>query len=105
MKAKEYFKALGYDQDELNKEFAKLLTEHSNDKELTGKHHQEQAENVFEMNDEDERQLAVTIFNAWDDLCSRHEGLVVYGKWYFGAQGTGYDNDYDVFVAISTDVF
>ena len=87
----------GWDVDDLNKEFTDLLDEHEEDTDVKGDSRAE-----FEQLTKDpeaNRQYFAVIMNAWDELCSRHDGLKESGlRWFAGAEFVGYGNSYDVYI-------
>lgn len=98
----------GYDLDALNAEFADLLNAHENDKDVIGASRPEYLQRVSEnenetaWTDEDRQEINqsyVQAFNAWDELCSHHDGLRESGfNWFAGASFVGYPNPWDLYI-------
>lgn len=97
---------------EINTDFRELLRKHDGDTEINNPAHMENARRTFaglESNDEPdeyEQNLAATIYNAWDELCTLYaaEHLADLCDWFFGAtqeeaSSTEENNPWDVYVA------
>ena len=91
----------GFELMALNREYAELLKAHEDDTEVQGES-REDFKNLMECADNDEGLVSyhAAICNAWDELCSRHDGLRESGlSWWAGAQWSPYpDNDWDVYI-------
>ena len=91
----------GFELMALNREYAELLKAHEDDTEVQGESHEE-FKKLMESTDNDEDLVTyhAAIRNAWDELCSRHDGLRESGlSWYAGAEFTDYpNNDWDVYI-------
>lgn len=90
----------GFDLIALNREYAELLRKHENDTDVQGES-REHFLNFGDAKDEtDMIKYHASICNAWDELCSKHEGLRDSGlSWYAGAQWTEYPaNLWDIYI-------
>ena len=84
----------------LNKEFVELIEKHESDTDVQGES-REYFLNFGDADDEPELKMYhAAICNAWDELCSLHDGLKESGlNWYAGVEGTEYpDNDWGVYI-------
>jgi hypothetical protein len=85
----------GFDLDAINAEFVELLNKHEGETEVKGASREEFAQ----MQGDECAELFATAFNAWDELCSRHEGLKDCGLgWFAGASFVGYPNPWDLYI-------
>lgn len=87
----------GWDLDALNDEFSKILPRHYNDTDVTGASRGKYL--AEKMNDPEGDQSLIINLNAWDELCSHHDGLRESGlNWWYGAQFVGYDTPADTYI-------
>lgn len=88
----------------INQEFQKLLKKHENDTEVTGVD-KKAFEDVTSYHEEDKcgneeslRKFWAMAYNAYEELCNKHQGLRETYGWYAGADGAGYPNPYDLYI-------
>jgi hypothetical protein len=87
----------GYDLDALNAEFSDLLNAHADDTEVLGASREEFAK--IQQDEDADPEFYAVAFNAWDELCSRHDGLRESGfNWFAGASFVGYPNPWDLYI-------
>lgn len=104
----------GYNLYDLNKEFAELLKAHEDDTEVQGESRKEWLDvcedwdSDTESSDVEKQEMKEwwsVIMNAYDELCSRHEGLRQTFSWYCGAEWTAYaTTEWDVYVGGDEDM-
>ena len=91
----------GFELMALNTEFAELLKKHDEDTEVQGESHEHFLELMEAVNNDPELvSYHAAICNAWDELCSLHDGLRESGlSWFAGAEWTEYPNNpWDIYV-------
>jgi len=81
----------------INLEFQKLLKKHENDTEVTGVD-KKAFEEVTCDEKESIRKFWAMAYNAYEELCNKHQGLRDTYGWYAGADGAGYPNPYDLYI-------
>ena len=99
----------GFELMALNREFAELLKKHEDDTEVQGESKESfesiKADTMSDPNftDEDKADMVsyyAAIWNAWDELCDKHDGLRESNlSWWAGAEWTDYPNNaWDIYV-------
>lgn len=94
----------------LNEEFVELLAKHEGDTDVTGPSREafQRVKEDFDYlygkdtltEDDVEAECCYRAMacNAYDELCSKHEGLRETYDWYYGAEHAGVPNEYDLYV-------
>ena len=97
----------GFELIALNLEFGTLLKKHKNDTDCTGESREDFLNHMAAVeNDKDLVSYHAAICNAWDELCSLHQGLRESGlSWWAGAEWTDYpDNPWDIYIGIGDEL-
>lgn len=97
----------GFDLMALNWEFGSLLKKHNDDTDCTGESREDFLNLMLAVdNDKDLLSYHAAICNAWDELCSLHQGLRESGlSWWAGAQWTDYPNNpWDIYIGIGNEL-